>query len=650
MKFKNNGNNIHFLDGGGEMGKLIREKDWSKTNLGLPQNWSQSLRITLSIILNSKFPMFLFWGDELICFYNDAYRPSLGKEGKHPLILGMKAEEAWKETWPIIKPLIDQVFKEGEATWSEDQLIPMYRNGKIEDVYWTFSYSPVFNESAKSVGVFVACTETTEKISIYNKLEESKNQLEFAIEATELGTWDYNPLTDKFTANARLKKWFGLPAHEQIELSHAINGILEADRQKVKDAILKSLNYFSGGNYDIEYSIINPITHKEIIVHAKGRAWFNDEKIAYRFNGTLSDITERATTRKKIKESEQRFQAAIEAVEGILWTNNGKGEMEGQQSGWASLTGQTYEQYQGYGWSKAIHPDDAQPTVDAWTKAVRERKMFIFEHRVKTKEEGYKYFSVRAIPLINPDGSIRQWVGVHSDIQDQKIREEKKDEFISIASHEMKTPLTTIKAYLQMLDLCLDETHEEANLYVKKANQSINRLNELVSELLDVSKIRLGKLNYTITTFNFNDMIESTIENIQLTSPKHTIINTGKVCDEVTGDKDRLQQVVINLLNNAIKYSPGAKEVFIRIEQEKEIIKVSVKDTGIGISKQSLNKIFEKYHRIDEHAVHFQGLGIGLFISYEIIQRHHGKLWAESEPNKGSTFYFTIPLDTNSPQ
>ena len=142
--------------------------------------------------------------------------------------------------------------------------------------------------------------------------------------------------------------------------------------------------------------------------------------------GTTRDITQYVDAREQIEESEQRFHAAIQAVEGILWTNNGKGEMEGEQLGWASLTGQSYDEYQRYGWAKAVHPDDAQPTVDAWNEAVRERRIFIFEHRVKTKDEGYKYFSIRAIPLINSDGNLRQWVGVHSDIQDQKTREEKK--------------------------------------------------------------------------------------------------------------------------------------------------------------------------------------------------------------------------------
>src|ERR1700704_1585725 len=142
-----------FLSGGGEMGALTRAKDWGTTPLGPAELWPRSLRTTLGILLNSRFPMFLWWGPQLICFYNDAYRPSLGQKGKHPVILGLRAEEAWPEVWDIIKPLIDQVLKGGEATWSEDQLIPIYRNSKIEDVYWTFSYSPVNDESGEVAGI-----------------------------------------------------------------------------------------------------------------------------------------------------------------------------------------------------------------------------------------------------------------------------------------------------------------------------------------------------------------------------------------------------------------------------------------------------------------------------------------------------------------
>ena len=118
----------------GEMAELTRNKDWGKTTLGAINTWQHSLQILVGIILNSKFPMFLFWGHDLICFYNDAFRPSLGKDGKHPSILGMHGEKAWTEIWDIIKPLIDQVMEGGGATWSEDQLIPIFRNGQIEDV------------------------------------------------------------------------------------------------------------------------------------------------------------------------------------------------------------------------------------------------------------------------------------------------------------------------------------------------------------------------------------------------------------------------------------------------------------------------------------------------------------------------------------
>jgi len=146
-----------------EMSRLVAMKDWSGTAIGQPASWPQSLQTAVSIVLSSKFPMFLWWGPQLLCFYNDAYRPVLGENGKHPQIVGMPANEAWAEIWHIIKPLIDEVLK-GETIWREDQLIPIYRNGKIENVYWTFSYSPVNDESGKPGGVLVMCSETTEKI------------------------------------------------------------------------------------------------------------------------------------------------------------------------------------------------------------------------------------------------------------------------------------------------------------------------------------------------------------------------------------------------------------------------------------------------------------------------------------------------------
>lgn len=290
------------FQGGGEMGRRIREYDWAATSLGSPENWPASLRNSINIILSSRFPMFIWWGPDLIQFYNDAYRPSLGDTGKHPSALGQRGEECWPEIWPVIYPLIRQVLDGGESTWSEDQLIPIYRNGRLEDVYWTFGYSPIIDELGVIRGVLVVCSENTGKILAYQRLKESEDQLSFAIESTELGTWDYNPKTEKFKANSRLKSWFGLQAGEEIDLAIAVQCMIPGDRGRVQAAIEEALRYESGGQYDIRYTIVSKLDGKERIVRAKGRAWFNEEHIAYRFNGTLQDVTEQELAHGRLTE------------------------------------------------------------------------------------------------------------------------------------------------------------------------------------------------------------------------------------------------------------------------------------------------------------------------------------------------------------
>lgn len=159
-----------------EMGNLVRQKDWESTSLGPIHSWPENLHTALSIMMNSRFPMFLFWGPDLLSFYNDAYRPSFGNEGMHPGILGKPAQEAWADIWHIVKKYPEQVLNTGIATWQENQLIPIYRNGKTEDVYWTFSHSPVYNTSGIIEGIFVLCMETTQEVVSSKKIKESEER------------------------------------------------------------------------------------------------------------------------------------------------------------------------------------------------------------------------------------------------------------------------------------------------------------------------------------------------------------------------------------------------------------------------------------------------------------------------------------------
>ena len=299
-----------FLQGGGEMGTLISAFPWETTAIGTIDTWPVSLKNSIGLILSSRFPMFLWWGESLVQFYNDDYRNILGEDGKHPSALGQTAKECWTKVWDDIHPLIKQV-KQGDSVWFEDMPLPVYRNGVYEDGYWTFSYSPVRNDLGYIEGILVVCTETTEKVNSIKNLTESRDELEFAIEAAELGVFDYNPANNKFSGNDRLKNWFGLAPADEIPLSTAIESIAEKDRQKVTDAIANVLQYESGGKYDIEYDIINPHTGIVTSVHAKGRTWFDENNMAYRFNGTLQDITERVEIDKRLAKSEENLRNII---------------------------------------------------------------------------------------------------------------------------------------------------------------------------------------------------------------------------------------------------------------------------------------------------------------------------------------------------
>lgn len=409
---------LNFLIGGGEMGDIIRKKDWASTKLGPPDTWPHTLKTILSTILNSKFPMFMWWGEDLICFYNDAYRPSLGVEGKHPGILGIPAREAWPEIWDIIKPLIDQVVNKGEATWSEDQLVPIYRNGKIEDVYWTFSYSPIYGDSASVEGVMVTCTETTQKVENIRLLQDSEKDLKFAIEATELGTWDLNPVTGTFKANKRLKEWFGIPIKEDIELQAATDAIIPEDRDRVIQAIQQALDPEGDGKYDITYTIINKKTGQERHVRAVGRAWVNQNKQVYRFNGTLQDNTETY----KLEKERLQLVSLIEASHEFIGLT--RPDLTVQYGNPAALKMLGWKTYKGKTVMDCIMPEDLEAAKPLMEQMYKDGRLST-EIRFRNQKTGKPFWlSWNAFEVKDPEsGKVIGMGTVSTNIDEQRKRE-----------------------------------------------------------------------------------------------------------------------------------------------------------------------------------------------------------------------------------
>jgi PAS domain S-box-containing protein len=344
-------------------------------------------------------------------------------------------------------------------------------------------------------------------------------------------------------------------------------------------------------------------------------------------------------------EGEENLKLILESLPQITSTSSANGTNIYFNKFFFEYSGLSKEEATVNGWNAILHPKEIDEVLSQWEQCKKNGEDFYKEIRLKRKSDGvYRWHISQITAIKNSKGEITQWIASATDIHEQKMKEQKKDEFLSIASHELKTPLTSVKAYLQLLELSLDKNNEKASSFTKKAILSVDRLKDLIAELLDVSKIQNGRLNLNISNFNFNEMVDEAIENIQYNSPKHSFIKTGVIAELVNGDKERLQQVIINLLSNAVKYSPDSKDIFINAYVKNDQLTVSVKDNGIGISENNFSKIFERYYRVEGQDIHFQGLGIGLFISMDIIRRHNGKLWVESQPGKGSTFYFTLPL------
>ncbi len=234
-----------------------------------------------------------------------------------------------------------------------------------------------------------------------------------------------------------------------------------------------------------------------------------------------------------------------------------------------------------------------------------------------------------------------------SQLQEQtkKLEElnQSKDQFIGIASHELKTPLTSIKAYLQLLERTV--TDSKHKLYVSKTLLFVGKLEELVSDLLDVSKIQAGRLQLNIRECSIREIVENAVESVQHTTSTHQIMITGNGEDNrIKADQNRVEQVIINFLTNAIKYSPLSDRVEVSYWRDELNVLVKVRDFGIGIPEENTEKIFQRFYRVESTSPHISGLGIGLFISCQIIKRHQGEIWVKSVPGKGSEFYFSLPL------
>jgi PAS domain S-box-containing protein len=324
--------------------------------------------------------------------------------------------------------------------------------------------------------------------------------------------------------------------------------------------------------------------------------------------------------------------------------------------GWLKFTGKIKEQELGYGWIEGMYPDDYTRCAEVFDDAFMQRKEYSLEYRFRREDGEYRWVRETGIPRYSAEGKFEGYIGSCIDVHETKMHEQRKDDFIRMASHELKTPVTSIKGYVQLL-LTMFRDYDTSNANISSQaiqislstiDKQILKLNRLMSELLDLSRIDSGKLELKMQNFDLVDLVKETVDDVQQTTNHQILVNDKADC-RFFGDKDRIGQVLLNLLTNAVKYSPKTNSIEVNIyKPSQNIISISVKDHGIGIDKKDHEKIFERFYRVEGKTEQtYPGFGIGLFIASEIINRHNGTISVESEKSKGSTFTFTLPIAVN---
>ncbi|MGO4877886.1 PAS domain-containing protein [Pedobacter psychrotolerans] len=854
-----------------------------------------------SLVEASPMPTALYIGVDMII--GAANQAMLDLWGKSASIIGLKLMEALPELegQPFFQ-ILSQVFQSGETYHTKESPADLEVNGVLQTFYFTFTYKPIRNDLGEVFAIINTAAHLTELVEAKKQIIETQQRLSFALLSAEIGTWDFDPINNKVNWDDKCRTLFGFGKEGEVKYEEVLSCIHPQDEKMVREAVSKAIHQVNDGQYDIKYRTINEEDRQIRWVHCKGKAYFNENDIAYRFAGIVQDITDEVKSRQRehqmltlvnhnadhmtiadldgrliymneasrkmlgvaLDADVSKFSAGdfytpeelarvqnhvineIDAVRGwtghitlvnyqtresipcmvsyllikdletgeiigrgatardlrpeirvkadlqklaaiigssedfcnycdidgrtryinpsgialigidkdqllntnlfdyhseasnhkikkeilpvlfaegkwsgelelihqvtreiipihkqfymireeftnmpvaiaaiardlrpelnirkiladknaalqnaveeleflansvppVVWSSKPDGYLDYINKRWFDQTGKGDDETLGSRWAENVHPDDVPDAIKTWKASLETGNPYEIEFRCLDKYGTYRWYLVRAIPLKDAEGNIIKWYGTNTDIHHQKELEKQKDDFLGIASHELKTPVTSLKAYAQVLEAMFKRSGDFKNAdLLARMNKQVDRLSSLISDLLDVTKMNSGRLQFNPTEFDFNEMVEEVIEDVQRTSFNHAIRADLGFRRNIIGDRDRICQVVTNLLTNAIKYSPGASEVVIYTHDLEDRVQVSVRDYGIGISPELKDHVFEQFYRVSGEKQHtFPGLGLGLYISSEIIKRLGGKIWVDSIEGKGSVFSFSIPL------
>ena len=544
-----------------------------------------------------------------------------------------------------------QAHLEGRSPYSAE-----YRVRRKDGLYrwWVARGAVARTPEGKPVRMIGSITDFTERKQVEVELDRMRNLLEEGQRIAHLGSWEYIAETQETLWSEEQLRIYGLnpagPSPDyQVLLRHHIHPddaarLDETFRQCLQDRAV----------FELEHRLVRPDGSVRV-VQELARPYFDDHGKLVKYVGATLDITERKETEAMLQLSEARYRFALEVTSQIGWSTPPDGLVEDMPM-WRQYTGQSLEEVVGWKWLDAVHPDDRACAYNAWSNAAAQKISYLTEYRIRRADGVYRNFMVRGIPLLNADGSCKEWVGTCIDITERKAVEEKirstladlersnqeLEQFAYIASHDLQEPLRMVASYTQLLAQRFEgQLDDKGKKYIRYVVDGAFRMQALINDLLAFSRVgtRGGPLEITSALA----ALEVAQSNLTVAMKEKQARLSHDELPMVVADPSQLGLLFQNLIGNAIKFHREAPpQVHVTARDQGCEWVFAVKDNGIGIEPQHAERVFVIFQRLHTHE-EYPGTGIGLAVCKQIVARHGGRIWFESEPGQGTTFFFTIP-------
>jgi len=646
-----------------------------------------------NIISTANIAMTLLKGEDLII---ELPNPKM----LHIWQRDLKAVEGKKITdvFPELKnqrfpQLLADVFRTGERIAMPQVPVDIsYPNGEIKLIYVDFSYDPIFSKDGKVEYILASVNDITEQVENLKQLEESKSELQatteelaasneelsatneelaatneelqeaqenlslkidelseteeslrLALASGNLGIYSIEPSTGKFDISSKAREFYGLAPEGPITWIDVTNTVVPEYLHIIEQARINALK--NQLPFDVQYPIIQSSTKTIKWVRVVGKSVSETKLRPARFLGVIIDITSEIEYRHTLEESEDRFRNMAEATDVFIAVGDETSNATYFNSSWSDITGRTMESLLEFGWVDLVHAEDRERYLNIYLNAFENKLPFTGEFRLLNKEGEYVWLLAKGTPRFHADGTFAGYISTSIDISELKRDELRKNDFIGMVSHELKTPLTAISGFVQVLQSRAKKNDDDyALLALNRAYNQVKKMTTMINGFLNVSRLESGKLLIEKSHFQLDELLNELIDESDLVQFSHEITLSIKEPISIYADRDKIGSVISNLLSNAVKYSAANTKIGVNCQISGDKAIISVTDEGIGIDAEDLEKLFDRYYRVGKHHT-VSGFGIGLYLSAEIVERHNGKIGVTSKAGEGSTFYFEIPIE-----